>query len=57
MEVFEKNAKDLVRMGSMGLKKEQKENWKNQIYYCDGNVNQSFILFLNGVSFGKTLVD
>ena len=55
MDVFEKNAKKLISMGSQGLKKEEKENWKNQQYYCDGNVNNAFKMFLQGVSLGKTL--
>ena len=34
MEVFEKNAKQLVTLGAMGLTKEPKENWTKQQYYC-----------------------
>jgi len=55
MEVFEKNAKKLVNLGSTGLQKEPKELWGKQIYYCDGNANNAFKMFLNGVSLGKTL--
>lgn len=55
MEVFEKNAKKLVSMGSQGLTKESKDNWVNKHYYCDGNVNNSFIMFLHGVQLGKIL--
>jgi hypothetical protein len=55
MEAFEKNAKQLVRMGSQGLKREDKENWTRQYYYCDGEVNNAFKLFLSGVQFGKIL--
>jgi len=55
MQVFESNAKKLVSMGHMGLTKEPKENWEKQIYYSDGNVNNAFKMFLNGVSLGKIL--
>lgn len=55
MEVFEKTSKQFVRFGSQGLKREPKENWINKYYYCDGNVNEAFKIFLNGVMFGKTL--
>ncbi len=55
MEAFEKNAKNLVRMGSQGLKREDKENWTRQYYYCDGEANNAFKLFLLGVQFGKIL--
>jgi len=55
MEVFEYNAKRFVRMGSQGLTKEDKELWKKQQYYCDGNTNDAFKMFLNGVSLGKSL--
>jgi len=54
MNVFEKNAKKLVSLGSQGLKKEPKELWPKQIYYCDGNANNAFKMFLNGVALGKT---
>jgi len=55
MNVFEKNAKQLVSMGAQGLTKEAKCNWGRQQYYCDGNVNNAFKMFLNGVSLGKIL--
>jgi hypothetical protein len=55
MDVFEKNAKQLVSMGSQGLTKEDKEQWTKQHYYCDGNVNNAFKMFLHGVSLGKIL--
>jgi hypothetical protein len=55
MNVFEKNAKTLVSMGSQGLTKENKELWVKQIYYCDGNVNNAFKMFLHGVSLGRIL--
>jgi hypothetical protein len=55
MAVFEKNAKKLVSIGAMGLKKEPKENWSKQLYYCDGNANNAFKMFLNGVMLGKVL--
>ena len=55
MTAFEKNAKKLVRMGHEGLNKEPKENWESQCYYCDGNANNAFKMFLYGVSFGKIL--
>ena len=55
MKEFEKNAKKLVNLGSMGLAKEDKENWAKQLYYCDGNANNAFKMFLFGVSLGKTL--
>jgi hypothetical protein len=55
MTAFEKNATQWVRLGSMGLTKEPKENWTKQLYYCDGNANNAFKMFLVGVSLGKTL--
>lgn len=54
MDAFEKNAKQLVSLGSMGLKKESKELWEKQQYYCDGNANTAFKMFLHGVTFGKS---
>ena len=53
MDAFEKNAKKLVNMGGQGLSRENKENWTKQIYYYDGNVNNSFKMFLHGYSLGK----
>ena len=55
MSVFEQNAKKLVNLGSMGLTRETKENWSKQLYYCDGNANNAFKMFLHGVSLGKIL--
>ena len=55
MEAFEKEAWHLVSMGSQGLKREAKELWPKQIYYVDGNANNAFRVFLNGVSFGKAI--
>jgi len=55
MSVFEQNAKKLVNLGSMGLTREPKENWSKQLYYCDGNANNAFKMFLHGVSLGKIL--
>lgn len=55
MNVFEKSAKSLIRIGHLGFTKEPKENWINQFYYCDGNVNDSFKIFLSGVSLGRIL--
>ena len=55
MDVFEKNAKKLVSLGSQGLTREPKENWINQNYYCDGNANNAFKMFQHGVSLGKIL--
>lgn len=57
MEIFEKNAKKLVNLGSMGLTKEPKENWGKQLYYSDGNANNAFKMFLHGVSYGKSLTN
>lgn len=53
MEAFERYAQKNIRKGSMGLTREGKANWKNQVYYSDGNVNSSFKLFLVGYSLGK----
>lgn len=53
MADFEKTAKELVRMGNQGLKREPKENWKRQYYYTDGNANNAFKMFLQGYSLGK----
>ena len=53
MNHFEKTAKNFVRTGSQGFKREEKENWTKGWYYSDGQANESFKLFLQGVSFGK----
>ena len=56
MSDFEKNIKHYpVSVGSQGIKREEKENWKMQHYYCDGNLNNAFRLFLCGVVLGKIL--
>lgn len=55
MEIFEKDAKKLVSIGISGLKREPIENWINQQYYCDGNVNNAFKIYLYGVSLGKII--
>lgn len=55
MECFEKEAKHFIRMGSQGLKREDKESWKRQFYYCDGEANNAFRIFLLGVSLGKVI--
>ena len=55
MDAFEKDAKKLVSLGSQGLNREEKEQWQKQRYYCDGNANNAFKMFLLGVSFGRTL--
>ena len=55
MKIFEADAKKLISMGAQGLTKEPKESWENQQYYCDGNVNNAFKMFLRGVSLGKIL--
>ncbi len=54
MENFEKYAKQNIRMGSMGLTREEKENWKRGWYYSDGLANEAFKLFLVGYSLGKS---
>lgn len=54
MENFEKYAKQNIRMGSMGLTREEKENWKRGWYYSDGLANEAFKLFLAGYSLGKS---
>jgi hypothetical protein len=56
MSQFEKDAKNFyIRVGSQGLKREDKNNWERKKYYCDGEANKAFILYLLGVSLGKTL--
>ena len=55
MDVFERTSKSFVRFGSQGLKREVKEQWLRQQYYCDGNANEAFKIFLNGVSYGKSI--
>ena len=42
-------------MGSQGLARENKSLWEKQIYYCDGNVNNAFKMFLHGVALGKII--
>lgn len=55
MEMFEKTSKHFIRFGSQGLKKEDKKHWNRQVYYCDGNANEAFKIFLSGYSYGKSL--
>jgi len=52
MNTFERHAKSLVNIGSMGLTKEPKELWKKGSIYCDGNVNNAFKMFSFGVNYG-----
>lgn len=46
MEAFEKIA-------SGRLDKEVKENWKRQVYYQDGEINNLFKMYMNGYAAGK----
>lgn len=57
MEMFERTSKHLIRTGSMGYKREPKESWGHQVYYCDGIANEAFNVFLAGVSYGKAVND
>jgi len=57
MASFEMSAKKLVRLGSMGLTREPKENWPKQYYYSDDNANKAFVLFLAGYSLGKSNIE
>jgi hypothetical protein len=54
MAQFEKDAKKTVSIGHAGFTKEPKDNWIKQNYYCDGNCNNAFKLYLLGFSLGKT---
>lgn len=55
MENFEKYAKQNVKMGTMGLTREDKKNWKRKWYYSDGLANEAFKQFLAGYMLGKTV--
>lgn len=55
MRAFENYAKKAVRMGYQGLKREPRENWKQQWYYSDGLANEAFKAFLGGYSLGKAM--
>lgn len=55
MSQFERDAKQLIRTGSQGFKREDKEQWIKGYYYTDGVANEAFRLYYAGVSFGKTL--
>lgn len=57
MDFFEKNISKTIQKGSQGLRREDKELWKSKYYYCDGNVNESFKIFLNGYMLGKCYTD
>ena len=48
MDMFEKTFDYVGR-------KESKEEWPRQHYYCSGKLNTEFIAFLAGYSFGKTI--
>lgn len=54
MSHFERTAKNWVRTGSQGFKREDKEQWKSQSYYCDDNANSAFKSFLSGYMLGKS---
>jgi hypothetical protein len=53
MEMFEKTAKSIIRTGSQGYKRAPKELWTSRNYYLDGEVNQAFIMFSAGHSYGR----
>ena len=59
MDVFEKTARKLLRFGSQGLKRTSNEDIMNgsKSYYDDGIANNAFIVFLAGVSLGKSLYE
>lgn len=54
MDIFEKTQSKNILTGSMGLKREDKELWDKKRYYCDGNANDFFKMFICGYSLGKT---
>jgi len=53
MDAFEKVAKNEIRTGASGLKREPRENWGKRLYYTDGTANEAFKIFMHGYSFGK----
>jgi len=53
MENFENNVDKFISIGSQGKKRESKEMWGVNHYYCDGGVNEAFKIYLLGVQFGK----
>jgi len=37
--------------------REPKELWSKGVVYCDGDVNKQFLIFRQGVAYGRTLID
>lgn len=53
MKMFEANAVKFFNVTS-DFTKENKSLWNKRIYYTNGEVNNNFIAYMFGYSFGKT---
>ena len=54
MKMFESDAAKFFNVSS-DFTKEDKSLWSKKIYYTNGSVNNSFIVYMFGYSFGKTI--
>ena len=54
MDYFERNVNKVVFLSS-DFKKEDKALWTKGHYYCNGKVNDAFLIFLFGSSYGNSL--
>ena len=55
MDQFERCAKDIIQVGSMGFQREDSIWFDKRRYYSDGNVNEAFIFFLHGYALAKNI--
>jgi len=53
MKMFESNATKFFNVTS-DFEKEDKSLWNKRRYYANGSVNNTFIAYMFGYSFGKT---
>ena len=53
MDCFEKTASKQMYIGAK-ITREDKENWTRGYYYCNGDTNNYFKMFLSGYQLGKT---
>ena len=53
MEFFERTIGKAVRLNG-GFEKEPKPNWLKGVFYCNGQVNDFFRVFLCGYTFHKS---
>ena len=55
IEFFERNAKKVPGIQNFRLDKEPKDMWAKGRVYQDGNANAAFLMFREGVAYGKAI--